>query len=248
MKYVNGYKFKNKYGREFEIIDRRVAVGSYYFTVKTNDGFTTEIKSTTVKSRGVYHPLDKTVRGVGFLGFGPYVTVINYETTPQYKAWSGMIERVYSDTFHKIQPSYKGCTMHEAWHNFQVFARWFDENSYTIEGERVDIDKDILIKGNKHYGPDTVLFVPQRINAVFVNSAKAAGVRSKLTNTGKYIAHIRINNKAINLGAYETYEEARAVYMAAKRKAVTEKIETYKGIIPDNVYTKLINYQLEGDY
>lgn len=34
-------------------------------------------------------------------------------------------------------------------------------------GEPVELDKDIKVKGNKVYGPDTCLYVPRTINTFF---------------------------------------------------------------------------------
>ena len=48
------------------------------------------------------------------------------------------------------------------WHNFQVFAKWFDENY--MEG--FQLDKDIKIEGNKIYSSGTCLFVSPTNNKV----------------------------------------------------------------------------------
>ena len=49
------------------------------------------------------------------------------------------------------------CSVCEEWKHFSNFKKWFDENY--IEG--FDIDKDILIKGNKVYSPEACSFVPR---------------------------------------------------------------------------------------
>ena len=60
---------------------------------------------------------------------------------------------------------YKGCTVHEVWHNLQVFAQWYNEN-YPKDGCDVvyQLDKDIKIKGNKEYRPEACQFVAQDVN------------------------------------------------------------------------------------
>lgn len=71
-----------------------------------------------------------------------------------------MLERCYSQTYQEKFPAYKGCSVVEDWHNFQIFAKWFDENY--VEGYH--IDKDIKIDGNRVYGPDTCMFVSPKQN------------------------------------------------------------------------------------
>ena len=48
-----------------------------------------------------------------------------------------------------MNKNYLDVTVCEEWHNFQNFAKWFYENYYEISGEKMRLDKDILIKGNK---------------------------------------------------------------------------------------------------
>ena len=62
------------------------------------------------------------------------------------------------------------CSVYEGWHNFQNFAKWYEDNYYEIEEEQMHLDKDILVKGNKVYSPDTCVFVPETINGLFVKS------------------------------------------------------------------------------
>ena len=50
---------------------------------------------------------------------------------------------------------------------FQEYGQWFDDNYYEIKGERMALDKDILVKHNKIYSPETCIFVPQTINCMW---------------------------------------------------------------------------------
>lgn len=122
--------------------------------------------------RNVY---DKTVFGVGYLGEGKYKTMINKQSTPQYIAWRDMLGRCYDLKLHEKNSTYIGYTVSEEWHNFQNFAKWYDENYYNVEGFIINLDKDILIKGNKIYSPDTCIFVPEKINILFTKRNKCRG-------------------------------------------------------------------------
>lgn len=62
----------------------------------------------------------------------------------------------------KNKPTYEGCTVCDEWLYFSNFKKWFDENY--IEG--FQLDKDIIIRGNKVYSPQTCCFVPKEINII----------------------------------------------------------------------------------
>ena len=64
------------------------------------------------------------------------------KTTPVYRAWHGMLFRCSTKN---TQETYNDCSVCEEWLRFSNFKRWFDENY--IDG--FQLDKDILVKGNK---------------------------------------------------------------------------------------------------
>ena len=70
--------------------------------------------------------------------------------------------------------SYKGVEVCEEWYNFQNFAEWCETqkflNAKDVKGKSYQLDKDILVKGNKIYSPDTCCFVPPEINSLFINA------------------------------------------------------------------------------
>lgn len=82
-----------------------------------------------------------------------------------YRCWSHMLERCYSEKYHKMRPSYVDCEVCEEWLCYETFEKWYDNNYYELpSGERVELDKDILVRGNKIYSPQTCVFLPQTIN------------------------------------------------------------------------------------
>lgn len=163
-----------------------------------------------------------------------------------------MMRRAYSDQFHTKSPSYKEVTVCEEWHNFQNFAKWYDENYYEVEGERMELDKDILVKGNKIYSPKKCIFVPQRINILFVNNKNQRGnlpVGVNL-NKGKFYARgstINSLNGYELLGSFDKPEEAFVSYKLFKEKYIKEMAEQYKSKIPYKLYSAMINYTINVD-
>ena len=71
-----------------------------------------------------------------------------------------MFDRCYYSGYQDNNPTYRGCTVAEEWHNFQNFAKWYEDNY--IEGYQ--LDKDIKVEGNKVYGPDTCMFISKQEN------------------------------------------------------------------------------------
>ncbi|AUR87344.1 hypothetical protein NVP1100O_03 [Vibrio phage 1.100.O._10N.261.45.C3] len=107
-----------------------------------------------------YAPL---VYGVGFMAEGDFTSRLNGKVSPAYKAWTHMLERCYDHKLHIKHPTYKDCTVDPTWHNFQNFAKWYFDN-YPTDGEKYELDKDILVDGNKTYGPDFCIFASRKSN------------------------------------------------------------------------------------
>ena len=83
-----------------------------------------------------------------------------------------MLKRCYDPKYQEKEPTYKGCTVENHLLNFQHMCKWLEENYYEIPGETMCLDKDILCKGNKIYSRNTCIFVPERINLLFVKHEK----------------------------------------------------------------------------
>lgn len=83
-----------------------------------------------------------------------------------YIKWHDMMNGYYNDKFHDRQPQYKGYTVGEEWHNYGNFKIWYEKNKYGTKS--LDLDKDILLKGNTIYSPETCCLVPHFINTLFI--------------------------------------------------------------------------------
>lgn len=110
------------------------------------------------------------------------------------------------------------------------------------------LDKDVLIKGNKAYSPDACCFVSSEINNLFIKSDSKRGeypIGVTKVKGGKYRAQIVKNNKVVYLGTFKTIEEAFQVYKTAKEQYIKEIADKYKNLIDKKVYQALINYKVE---
>ena len=227
-------------GYEIEIVEYYKANNC---TIKFKNGLLLKnINYANIKKGNVRYPLHPSVYNVGFMGIGSYTSRINSKETKYYKAWNGVLERVYSEKLHKVRPTYIGCSVAEEWHNFQNFAKWFEENY--IEGWQ--LDKDILVKGNRIYSPDTCCFVPPIINTLIISCKSKRGNYPigvcKVKN--KYIC--QTNSYSVrNNGTFSTPEEAFQVYKEVKEKHIKEVADKWKGLISDKVYQAMYNYKVE---
>lgn len=160
-----------------------------------------------------------------------------------------MITRCYSNKQTSKRRTYKNCEVCKEWHNFQNFAKWYEENYYTISNQVMHLDKDILIKGNKIYSPNTCIFVPEKINILFVKADKIRGSLpigvSWDKNINKYRSYYYTNNKRITIGFYNTPEVAFQSYKIAKEKHIKEIAEEYKDLIPIKLYDAMYKYEVE---
>ena len=96
--------------------------------------------------------------GVGITGLET-IRDENGELLDSYICWRDMLRRCYSAKYQEKQPTYKGCRVCDDWLYYSNFKNWYDKSYYEVENKTSQLDKDILIKGNKVYSPDTcVLF------------------------------------------------------------------------------------------
>lgn len=162
-----GLKVITRQGYDIEVID-----GSYrkgYCVIRIS-GHYAEAQVSHVTRGDIKNKMHPSVLGVGYFGYGVFEATNKGKITPAYNTWSSMIKRCYCEKYHKTRPTYIGCTVHPDWHNFQVFAAWYHD--HYIDGYQ--LDKDINIKGNKVYSPETCLFVSPAANTI---EAKAKSYR-----------------------------------------------------------------------
>lgn len=242
----------NKFGDRMEIIKYNKANN---ITIRFDNGYTVTTQYTPFIKGNIISPYDKTVCNVGYVGEGSYKRYSNIpgdriEVSRQYTSWKSMLKRCYDIEFHKKYPTYKECIVATEWCNFQVFAKWYDENYYEIKEELMELDKDILIKGNKLYSPKTCIFVPKRINALFIKTNATRGACPIGVSWNKKFKKFKatcsdVNSKITELGHFDNTYDAFYIYKNYKEKTIKDVAELYKKYIPIKLYNALIQYQVE---
>lgn len=235
-----GYKFITYQGYNAEVVECfRNSNCTVLFYDDTNTTIF-NVQFSHIKKRILKNPNHPVFYGVGFIGQGKHTTGTNGDCYKNCKCWIGMLERCYSDKYQLKKPTYIDCSVDERWHNFQVFAEWF-ENNYT---QGFELDKDILVKGNKVYSPETCCFVPREVNSLFTkrNSKRGdypIGVRRE---GNRYVARLGGN---IYLGIFDTIEEAFNAYKTAKELYIKEVADKWRSQITEQVYEAMYNYKVE---
>lgn len=172
----------------------------------------------------------KTVYGIGINDAGyvvqPRVNGKN-QICPFYKVWYSMFSRCYSNKAVARNPTYAGCVVSNEWHQFSLFKSWMDKQDW--EGNQ--LDKDLLVKDNKVYGPDTCVFISKGLNTFMTESLRSRGDCPigvcYEPSTGKYKAQCHDPSKGqVYLGLHETPEQAHCVYRRFKYKAALELATT----------------------
>jgi hypothetical protein len=90
---------------------------------------------------------------------------------PFYRAWRSMLERCYSPAYQSRCATYIGCSVCEEWLTFSNFRRWMIDKNW--EGNQ--LDKDIIVMGNKLYSQECCVFVDQATNKFIMDSGSARG-------------------------------------------------------------------------
>lgn len=239
----NQYPNKCKIGEEYTTKEGyKIKIIEFFdtkdCTILFNNGVILKNKQYThIKSGSVKNPYHKTMYNMGYVGEGKYKTTINKKVTSSYGVWTSLLRRCYSGN----NVNYLNCSVDERWLNFQNFAEWY-ENNYPKKVD-FELDKDILVKGNKVYSPETCCFVPKDINNLFRNREKGKyllGVQKKGNN---FVAKIKRFGKAKHLGIFTTQEEAFLKYKESKEELMKEAANRWKDVISKEVYQVLINYK-----
>ena len=212
------------------------------------------------------NPFFPSVFGHGYLGVDKNSNVPKMSefkdgkkiNTWEYNKWQSMLKRCFDNKYKEKHPTYKDTACCERWLCFANFLEDFEilkqEYSWN-ENEKLNLDKDILHKGNKIYGLENCVLVPQWINTLFIKCDASRGqypvgvTYHKIAK--KYQAHCNVNGKRIRLGLYNTAEQAFNVYKIAKEQEIKRIADecVSKGFISKDsrLYNAMMGYQIKID-
>lgn len=245
------FSAQEKYNRvgEFKISNQNMGMKIIKYNnaknidVQFDDGYVVHNREYREFKKGaIENPNIPSLYNIGYKGVGKYKTKENNKTTVHYSKWSSMLCRCYDDKILEERPTYEKCSVCAEWLNFQNFAKWYDENLWS--DSCTYLDKDILVRGNKLYSPDTCVLVDNRLNCLFLqpentNKTLPIGVRY---NKGKYICSLNIINYS---KTFSTIKEAKDEYAYVKQKYIKEVADEYKAKynnFPQKLYEAMYNW------
>lgn len=136
------------------------------------------------------------------------------------RAYNAMMARVHT---HK---NYTTVVVDSRWKNDrESYIQWYFTN---FKDPSWAVDKDILVPNSRKYSPETCMFVPPYVNALFrakkENSRGNAsnsvtlplGVSAYDSETKPYYAHCKINGVQTHLGLFSTPEDAHRAWQYGK--------------------------------
>ena len=254
MRYLNEVNYKDCVGKilksknfgDFKILKYNDSYNVEIQFLKT--GYETKVQLVQVKSGEIKDPYSPSVFGVGIFGT-KYPSTINGRNIKEYVLWQRMLERCYSDGFKKKNPTYIDCEVSENFKSYEYFYEWcYKQIGFGVGG--FELDKDLLLKGNKVYSENTCIFIPAEINLLLIKRDASRGEHligvSWCKRDKAFVAQVSRNKgKPERLGYFKTEIEAFNAYKKAKEVFVKEVAEKWKSQIDERAYNALMNYQVE---
>lgn len=164
-----------------------------------------------------------------------------------FSQWNDMLRRATNENFKNRSLTYKDCSISENFKDFNCFHAWclqqvgYNENGY-------ELDKDVLIKGNKEYSEKSCCFIPKEINMQFVKSNAIRGDYpigvTKVKSTGKYTTQIKRKRLGTYCSSSSSVEEAFFKYKKVKEDYIKYLADVYKDKLDEKVYKALYAYEV----
>ena len=213
-----------------------------------NTGYEATVELVQVKRGEVKDRYVPSVYGVGMVG-NKYPIKVNDVQTKEYGLWKSMLRRCYSDNSKNKNPTYEGCEVSDKFKSYEYFYEWCNKQiGFGVKG--FELDKDLLVKGNRVYSEDMCVFLPHEINTLLIKCTASRGkhpIGVYWHNTNRaFIAQVCKNRgKQEHLGFFKTEIEAFRAYKQAKETFIKEQANEWKGEIDERAYEALMSYEVE---
>lgn len=153
----------------------------------------------------------------------------------EYDHWRRMLQRSYDPEWFAKHPTYERCEVNPKWWNYQHFALYYHECTY--KSSTSDLDKDLLVMGNKEYGPDTCVFIPEKINKAIV----IRGAVARWHNRDKVYES---NCNGVYIGRSQDPLRYVEQWLDLKHNHIKALTESCIDILDPRAYDALINFKV----
>lgn len=241
-----GKVYTNAYG---DVCEVETYVSSTEVYVKFNNlSCNKRYTASQLKNSRFKNPNKPCIFGVAYIGYGKFS---EKRDTKAYNLWRRVLGRCYDVNLRSKNPSYEGVTIWDGWHNFQNFAEWcYGQKGFqNLDkcGEIFQLDKDILVRGNKMYSPETCCFVPRIVNMSVTKGVSKKGLPvgvSYKSRDKKYQATVNKGKLNKYIGYFDNLSQAFSAYKSEKEGYIKELAEVWKKEISEEAYKALMSYEV----
>ena len=125
-----GERYVNKFGSWYTIIEYK---NSRNVTIQFDDGTIVKNRRYDRINKGIaVSPYDKSINNICCIGEGKYKVWEDGKHTFEYGFYHNITTRCFNSNYKDIEKTYQDVTICEEWKIFQNFAKWVENNKYTI--------------------------------------------------------------------------------------------------------------------
>ena len=246
--FEKGQKYISNHGTLIELLHRIDKTRWKCRLVQS--GLECTVNQTQLRNKqGFSTPMCRTVYGIGYFGVGDYACRLEDGSTfSAYSVWANLLKRCYTDyKGNSCKTNYKDVVVCDEWHNYQNFAKWYEENTVKFKqyGVTPFIDKDLKIKDNFLYSPETCLLLPNILNCTVRGRVTTSIYQGITERNGKYTVRLMFKGKNITIGRYGTLQDAIDHYQAEKVKNLRNLADEFKHVLSTEAYNVLYNFEKE---
>ena len=191
------------------------------------------------------------VYGVG-INDGSRPAKIAGKNVKEYRLWASMLNRCFSGRFQVKQPTYQTCNVSDNFLDYTFFYDWCHKQTgfgkIDEKGKSWQLDKDLLVIGNKTYSENTCVFAPQEINSFFLARGNDRGDYPVGVCfhrcVGKYYAACGVHGKRQHLGYFNTPQEAFAIYRTFKESLCKDLALKWQNEIDVRLFNAMMKWNI----
>lgn len=236
-KTTGDWKFTMKHGTRVDVLEY---INANKILVKFEDGKSSPFFARmSALRKGMYrNPYHPTIEGFGYEGEGEYCFKVDIQCA---KMWRSMVARCFSKKWDNGNRKTGQPDVDPDWLNFQIFAKWYySQNGNTLVGW--ELDKDILVPGNRTYSSDKCCIVPREINIAFPLSHTASNRVYFSERNKNYSVNWRNEEGERCIRVFKIETDAKDFKILKTKEHMQRLAVKYRETLDTRVYEALFNW------